>query len=263
MPASFAFLDHPLPLPFSHGGGGGEHLENTWPGFEATVALGYPFLETDTVATSDGVLLALHDTSLDRMTDATGEVSKLTYEQVKTARVGGQEPIPRLDEVFTRWPDLRINIEPKSDQAVDPLVELIRSTGSLDRVCVGSFNDARVRKMRAALGLGTVHVDRRGTDRAAPLRQLGRAVPRRLHQAIRCRLRPDADQAVGVPRDRSPLRRPLSRARHAGPRLDHRRARRDRHAARPRRGRDHDEQADRPQAGARGPGEVDGRVIPV
>jgi len=154
VPASFAFLDHPLPLPFSHGGGGGEHLENTWPGFEATVALGYPFLETDTVATSDGVLLALHDTSLDRMTDAKGEVSKLTYEQVKSARVGGQEPIPRLDEVFTRWPDLRINIEPKSDQAVDPLVELIRSTGSLDRVCVGSFNDARVRKMRAALGAG-------------------------------------------------------------------------------------------------------------
>ena len=79
---------------------------------------------------------------------------------------------PAWTKVFTRWPDLRINIEPKSDQAVDPLVELIRSTGSLDRVCVWLFNDARVRKMRAALG-SRLYVDRRGTDRAAPLRQLG------------------------------------------------------------------------------------------
>ena len=58
------------------------------------------------------------------------------------------------DWLRTRWPDLRINIEPKSDQAVDPLIALIRSTGSIDRVCVGSFNDRRVRKMRAALGPG-------------------------------------------------------------------------------------------------------------
>jgi glycerophosphoryl diester phosphodiesterase len=138
----------------SHAGGGEEHLENSWPAFEATVELGYPYLETDTVATSDQVLLAFHDTSLDGLTDAKGEISKMTYEQVKSAKIRGEEPIPRLDEVFERWPDLRINIEPKSDQAVDPLIALIRSTGSIDRVCVGSFNDRRVRKMRAALGPG-------------------------------------------------------------------------------------------------------------
>ena len=154
MVATFPVLDHPLPLPFSHAGGGKEHLENTWPGFEASVALGYPYLETDTVSTKDGVLLCFHDTHLDDLTDTEGEIAQLDYEVVAQARVGGVEPIPRLDEVFTRWPDLRINIEPKSDQAVEPLVKLIQDTGSLDRVCIGSFNDARVRKMRKLLGPG-------------------------------------------------------------------------------------------------------------
>jgi glycerophosphoryl diester phosphodiesterase len=76
----------------------------------------------------------------------------MDYAEVQQARVGGKEPIPRLDEVFARWPALRINIEPKSDEAVGPLVELIQRTGSLDRVCVGSFNDRRIRRMRDALG---------------------------------------------------------------------------------------------------------------
>ena len=152
MVAKFPFLQYPGPLPFSHAGGGAEHLENTWPAFEATVALGYDFLETDAVATKDGVLLTFHDTNLDGLTDKKGSIRDMTYAEVSEARVGGKEPIPRLDEVFARWPQLRINLEPKSDEAVAPLVELIRSTNSLDRVCVGSFNDARIRRMRAELG---------------------------------------------------------------------------------------------------------------
>jgi glycerophosphoryl diester phosphodiesterase len=114
--------------------------------------MGYPYLETDTVATRDDVLLAFHDTSLDRLTDRKGPIAQMDYAEVQQARVGGKEPIPRLEEVFSRWPDLRLNIEPKSDEAVGPLVELIQRTGSLDRVCVGSFNDRRIRRMRDALG---------------------------------------------------------------------------------------------------------------
>jgi glycerophosphoryl diester phosphodiesterase len=45
-----------------------------------------------------------------------------------------------------------VNIDPKNDAAVDPLVELIRRTGSIDRVCVGAFSDDRLDRVRAALG---------------------------------------------------------------------------------------------------------------
>jgi glycerophosphoryl diester phosphodiesterase len=66
--------------------------------------------------------------------------------------VGGTEPVPRLDEVLEAMPDTRFNIEPKIDAAVDPLVDVIRRTGAIDRVCIGSFKDHRVATARRALG---------------------------------------------------------------------------------------------------------------
>jgi glycerophosphoryl diester phosphodiesterase len=54
--------------------------------------------------------------------------------------------------VLDAWPGVRYVIEPKSDQAVEPLADAVRRTGVLDRVCIGSFSDARVKRMRHLLG---------------------------------------------------------------------------------------------------------------
>ena len=151
---SFPFLDWPGPLAFAHQGahspdGPGE---NTMAAFEAAVALGYRYLETDAHATSDGVLIAFHDDDLDRLTDRAGAIGDMAYADVRAARVRERSEIPLLEDLLTAWPDVRVNIDPKHDAAVGPLVDLIERTGTVDRVCIGAFSDRRLARIRQALG---------------------------------------------------------------------------------------------------------------
>jgi len=122
------------------------------PAFEGAVRLGFRYVETDVHATSDGALLAFHDDVLDRVTDYSGDIAKLPWDIVRRARVGGREPIPLLEELLGTFPDLRVNIDPKHDAAVQPLIDIIEKFDAIHRVCVGSFSDKRVAKLRKALG---------------------------------------------------------------------------------------------------------------
>jgi len=122
------------------------------PAFQGAVDLGYRYLETDVHVTADGVLLAFHDDRLDRVTDRTGMIGDLPYREVEKALVDGREPIPLMEDLLGAWPDVRINIDPKHDGAVEPLVEVIRRTRAVDRVCIGAFSDARLARVRELLG---------------------------------------------------------------------------------------------------------------
>lgn len=153
MPASaWPVLDHHGPLAFAHRGGAGDWPENTLPAFAHAVELGYTYVETDVHVTSDGVLVAFHDDHLDRVTDRVGAIADLSYREVAAALVDGSEPIPLLEDILGTWPDLRVNIDPKHDGSVDALVRVIERTSSIDRVCIGSFSDRRLARLRAALG---------------------------------------------------------------------------------------------------------------
>lgn len=147
--------------------------------FEAAVALGYRYLETDVHATRDGVLLAFHDDRLDRLTDRQGYIAELDYAEVSKARIGGAYAIPRFDELLASWPQARFNIDPKADRSVLPLIELLKADGAVERVCVTSFSGRRTRYAREALGpglctglgpMGTMRL--RFSSWAGPLRRL-------------------------------------------------------------------------------------------
>ena len=148
----FEFLDHPGPIPFAHRGGAGPHPENSLPAFAHAVSLGYRYLETDAHLTADGVVIAFHDDHLDRVTDRSGTISELTWDEVRAARIDGREPIPLLEELLSSWPDARINIDPKHDEVVEPLARLLDRMGAVGRVCIGSFSDARLERLRTLLG---------------------------------------------------------------------------------------------------------------
>ena len=149
--SSWAYLDHPGPIPFAHRGGASEHPENTMPAFEHAVRLGYRYVETDAHATADGVLLAFHDPVLDRVTDRHGIIAALPWETVRKARLGG-ERIPLMEELLTTWPDVRVNIDLKHDASLAPMVDVIERTGAHDRVCVASFSGRRLDRFRRMSG---------------------------------------------------------------------------------------------------------------
>ena len=150
--ADFAFLDWPGPLAFAHRGGASEAPENTLPAFEHAVRLGYTYLETDVHVTADGTLLAFHDDHLDRVTDRTGTIAELPWATVREAKVDGREPIPQFEELLSSFPDARINVDPKHDEAVEPLVAALRRCDAVDRVCIGAFSDRRLARLRALCG---------------------------------------------------------------------------------------------------------------
>ncbi|MEX2250173.1 MAG: glycerophosphodiester phosphodiesterase [Parvibaculum sp.] len=153
-PAKYPYLEHDGLLAFAHRGGAGSWPENTMPAFQGAVDLGYRYIETDVHATRDGVLLAFHDDRLDRVTDRTGVIAEMDYVDVKAARVDGREPIPLMADLLSTWPEIRINIDPKRDNAAGPLVRLLKEMKAVDRVCVNSFSGKRTAAIRAALGAG-------------------------------------------------------------------------------------------------------------
>ncbi len=125
--------------------------QNTMAAFEGAVGLGYRYLETDVQATSDGVLAVFHDDELAPTSDSVGCISEMTWSDVSAARIGG-EPVPRLEELLDAFDDVRISIDPKTDAAVEPLIEALRRPGVLDRVCIGSFSDERLERVDEAFG---------------------------------------------------------------------------------------------------------------
>ena len=93
-----------------------------------------------------------HDDTLDRLTGQRGRVAALRWADLATVRVGGAAAVPRLDEVLHAWPQVRFNIDVKSDPAVTPTVATLDRAGAGDRVLLASFSDNRLTRLRAMTG---------------------------------------------------------------------------------------------------------------
>ncbi|MFE3329667.1 glycerophosphodiester phosphodiesterase [Streptomyces sp. NPDC059176] len=146
------YLDHPFPIPFAHRGGTADGLENTAAAFRRAAATGYRYFETDVHTTADGKLVAFHDPTLDRVTDARGRIADLPWGEVSRARVAGQEPLPLFEDLLEEFPEARWNVDIKAEGALEPLVDLVCRTAAWDRVCVGSFSEGRVARAQRLAG---------------------------------------------------------------------------------------------------------------
>lgn len=184
-----AFFAGPYPRAFVHRGWHYDDLagmENSLSAFRRAVREGYHYLETDVHATADGVVVVHHDAVLDRTTDASGPIAGQPWQVVRAARIGGREPVSRLEDVLEELPDALLNIDVKASRAIQPLVETLRRTNAFGRVCVASFSEARLQQVRRRAGEGLL--TSMGTRAIARLWAAGRLPAfvrgRRGHQRI-------------------------------------------------------------------------------
>lgn len=147
---------------------GGKHLwpENTHLAFQKAAAMGVDALEMDVHISADGVLVVLHDDTVDRTTNGRGRVATMTLAELQKLDAGyhwspdggttfpyrGQGlTIPTLEDVFRALPELRmvVEIKPSDRAAARLLCELIGQYRMQARVLVASFQEAPLRAFRA------------------------------------------------------------------------------------------------------------------
>ena len=150
---SYPYFEGSRPRVFAHRGLHTRHPENTRGAFAAALAIGVTHIETDVVASRDGIAMIAHDLKLDRVAGLRGRVGDFTAAELADVDLGG-EGFVTLREVLTELPSARFNIDVKDHRAIADVVAAITETNSHDRVLVSSFSATR---RRAALaGLPTV-----------------------------------------------------------------------------------------------------------
>ncbi|MFF9097658.1 MULTISPECIES: glycerophosphodiester phosphodiesterase [unclassified Streptomyces] len=195
-PLRHPYLDHPGPIAFAHRGGAAEGLENTMAQFRRAVEAGYRYIETDVHATKDGRLVAFHDATLDRVTDGAGRIADLPWSQVRDARVAGTEPVPLFDDLLDVFPDVRWNVDVKAEAALHPFLNLIARANAWDRICLGSFSEARV--VRAQRLAGPKLATSYGTRGVLNLRLRSWGVPAALRRSAVAAQVPEVQSGIQV-----------------------------------------------------------------
>jgi glycerophosphoryl diester phosphodiesterase len=166
----------------AHRGASAYAPENTLPAFEIAVTQGAVVLEIDVRLTRDDEVVVIHDARVDRTTDGTGEVERMTLSEIRSLDAGrwfGDEwtgtHIPSLQQVLERFAgrvlvdiDLKAGTEVRrltagpsperlvvEDAAVSTLlarrtVEVAERIGALDRVVLSGFGAAALTWIRSS-----------------------------------------------------------------------------------------------------------------
>jgi glycerophosphoryl diester phosphodiesterase len=127
-------------LRIGHRGAAGHAPENTLAAIQKGIALGADFVEIDVRRTGDGVLVALHDETVNRTTDGKGQVDRLSLQDVKKLNAGNGEDIPTLEEVLKVTAGRAgLMLELKVKGTATQTVEAVREAGFKDPVIYASF----------------------------------------------------------------------------------------------------------------------------
>lgn len=128
--------------------------ENTLPAYILAKELGFLYAECDVAFTKDGIAVLLHDATIDRTSDGSGNVAELTYEELlqydfgswKNSKYAGTK-IPTFEEFIALCKEIGLHpyIEIKNDatytqEQVKSLVDIVEKYGMEDNCTWISFN---------------------------------------------------------------------------------------------------------------------------
>lgn len=137
--------------------------ENTAPAFDMALSHAADVLEIDVRISRDRQVVVIHDARVDRTCNGMGSVAGMTFSELKKLDAAHhfQDPdgcsyrgrgttLMSLDEMFQRYPDVRINIDIKDDSkiAARSVARSIEQASAQSRVNVGSFHAAALQHFR-------------------------------------------------------------------------------------------------------------------
>jgi glycerophosphoryl diester phosphodiesterase len=113
-----------------HRGALGSEPENTLRSFRRAVRDGCDEIELDLRVTADNELVVMHDATVDRTTDGTGDVEELTFAELRALDAGLGEQVPTWAEAVAAV-DVQFQAEVKTVRAVPLLVSSLQADPSL------------------------------------------------------------------------------------------------------------------------------------
>lgn len=168
------YLNLKRPSIFAHRGSSAYAPENTLAAFKLAVQQHADAIELDAKLSADGQVVVMHDDTVDRTTNGTGQVKSLSLPELKRLDAGSKfnpayssERIPTLAEVFeTVGQQIFINVEVKNytspiDDLSDKVISLVKEYGLESSVMLSSFNMIaliRARSLLPKIPLGLITV---------------------------------------------------------------------------------------------------------
>jgi glycerophosphoryl diester phosphodiesterase len=161
-------------ITFAHRGARLEHPENTLRAFRRARELGASGLETDVWLSADGEVVCTHDATIRR------GIKRARIGSTSAADLAAGFEVPRLSDVYDELgTDFDFSIDVKTDNAAEPLLEVARRYGALERLWLCSPSVDLLRRLRGEPAVNLVHsTPRRAIDvplerHAASLSEIG------------------------------------------------------------------------------------------
>jgi len=139
-----------------HRGASGSEPENTIRAFDRALSMGADMIELDVHICSSGELVVIHDSTLERTTNGSGEVREHTYSELEPLDAGKGERVPRFASVLDRFLGrIGLNIELKGEGTGMSLARemdglSLQNPGPVPALLVSSFKPMELMDLRSA-----------------------------------------------------------------------------------------------------------------